>query len=64
LEARINNGQFVQVQTPKTTNTTTFQPAPMIQLNVNILIVPGVATIRLRNIHNGYSIRDFDLVQS
>ena len=64
LEAGINNEQFVQVQTPKTANMTTFQPAPIIQLNVNIPIVPGVATIRLRNIHNGYSIRGFDLVQS
>ncbi len=64
LEAGINNEQFVQVQTPKTANTTTFQPAPVIQLNVNLPIVPGIATIRLRNIINGYSIRGFDVVQS
>ena len=64
LEAGINNEQYVQVETPKTVNTTAFEPAPVLQLNVNLAIVPGIATIRLRNVINGYSIRSFDIVRS
>jgi len=62
LEASINNGQFVQVQTPKTTNTTTFQAAPILQFNINPTIVPSIVTLRLKNIINGYSIGSFDVV--
>ena len=64
LEAGINNEQFVQVNTPKTANTTDFQPAPVMQLNIEQTIVPSVATLRLRNIQNGYSIRSFDIALS
>ena len=64
LEAGINNEQFTQVNTPKTANTTDFQPAPVMQLNVDQTIVPSVATLRLRVIQNGYSIRSFDVVLS
>jgi hypothetical protein len=64
LEAGINNEQFVQVQTPQTANTTTFQPTPVLQLNINEAMVPSIVTLRLRNIINGYSIRSFDIVPS
>ena len=64
LEAGINNGQFVQVQTPQTASTTTFAPAPVIQLNINQPVVPSSVTLRLQNIVNGYSISSFDVVLS
>jgi hypothetical protein len=64
LEVAINNEEFVEFNTPQTANTTTFQPTSVIQLNVNQATVPSVATLRLRNIHNGYSIRSFDVVPS
>lgn len=64
LELAINNEEFVQFNTPQTANTTTFQPTPTIQLNVNQATVPSVATLRLKNIHNGYSIHSFDFVPS
>ncbi|CAF1685255.1 unnamed protein product, partial [Adineta ricciae] len=35
LEASINNQQFIQIQTPKTVNTTVFQATPLIQFNFN-----------------------------
>jgi len=62
LEGGINNEQFVQVQTPKTANTTTFEPAPVMQFSINQPILPCIVTLRLRNIINGYSIRSFDIV--
>lgn len=62
LEAAINNGQFTQVQTPETFNTTTFQPAPTIQFNINQAKIPSIVTLRLKNLGTGYSIRSFDLV--
>jgi hypothetical protein len=62
LEAGINGEQFVQVQTPQTANTTTFEPAPVLQLNINQPRVPCIVTLRLRNIINGYSISSFNVV--
>jgi hypothetical protein len=62
LEASINNDQFIQVVTPKTANSTTFQAAPTIQFNINQSIVPSIVTLRLKNIRNGYSIRSFDVI--
>jgi hypothetical protein len=62
LEASINNEQFIQVQTPKTANMTTFQAAPIIQFNINQTIIPSIVTLRLKNLINGYSIRSFDIV--
>jgi hypothetical protein len=64
LEGGINNEQFFQVQTPKIANTTTFEPAPVMQFSINQLMVPCIVTLRLRNIINGYSIRSFDVVSS
>jgi hypothetical protein len=62
LEASINNDQFIQVVTPQTANTTTFEAAPTIQFHINQTIVPSIVALRLKNIGNGYSIRGFDLV--
>ena len=62
LEASINNDQFTQVVTPKTANATTFEAAPTIQFHINQTMVPSIVALRLRNIQNGYSIRDFDIV--
>jgi hypothetical protein len=62
LEASINNDQFIQVVTPQTANPTTFEAAPTIQFNINQTIVPAIVALRLKNIENGYSIRDFDIV--
>jgi hypothetical protein len=62
LEAAISNGQFTQIQTPQTLNTTTFQPTPTIQFNINQAKIPSIVTLRLRNIQSGLSIRSFDLV--
>ena len=62
LEAGINNEQFVQVQTPKTANSTTFEAAPVMQLNITQRTGPSIITLRLRNIINGYSIRSFDVL--
>jgi hypothetical protein len=56
LEGGINNEQFVQVQTPKTANTTTFEAAPVIHFSISQSMVPCVVTLRLRNIINSYSI--------
>ena len=64
LEGGINNEQFVQVQTPKTANSTTFEAAPVMQFSISQGIVPCIVTLRLRNIINGYSIRSFDIVRS
>jgi hypothetical protein len=46
LEAGINNEQFVQVQTPQTANTTTFQAALIMQLNISQTMVPSIVTFR------------------
>jgi hypothetical protein len=62
LEAGINNANFVQVNTPSTPNMTIFEPAPVIQFNINQTTIPSVVTLRLRNIVNGYSIRSFDII--
>ena len=64
LEGGINNEQFVQVQTPKTANSTTFQPSPVMQFSINQPMIPCIVTLRLRNIINGYSIGSFDVVSS
>jgi hypothetical protein len=64
LEASINNANFVQVKTPSTGNTTIFEPAPVMQLNINQSSVPSVVTLRLKVIANGYSIRSFDVVST
>ncbi|CAF3298259.1 unnamed protein product [Rotaria sp. Silwood2] len=64
LEASINNEQFIQVQTPTTFNTTTFQAAPLIQFIITQRIVPSIVTLRLKSIQTGYSIRSFDVVAS
>ena len=62
LEAGINNKQqFFQIQTPATTNSTTFVACPIIHLNISQAIVPSVATLRLRIVANGYAIRSFDV---
>jgi hypothetical protein len=61
-EAAINNGQFTQVETPQTLNTTTFQPTPIIQFNINQAKLPYLVTLRLKTIATGYSIRSFDLL--
>lgn len=57
-----NNEQFIQVQTPKTANTTTFEAAPLMQLNITQSKIPSSVTLRLKNIINGYSIRSFDVL--
>jgi hypothetical protein len=64
LEGSINNEQFIQVKTPQTFNSTTFQAAPPIQFNIDQTIIPSIVTLRLKNIQNGYSIRSFDVVIS
>jgi hypothetical protein len=64
LESGINNEQFVQVQTPRTANTTTFEAAPVMQFSISQPRVPCIVTLRLKNIINGYSIRSFDIVSS
>ena len=64
LEGGINNEQFIQVQTPKTFNSTTFEVTSVMQFNITQIIVPSIVTLRLRNIENGYSIRSFDLLSS
>jgi len=62
LEGAINNGQFVQVQTPKTTGRTDFQPTPVMQFTINQHKLPSIVAFRLRNIDTGYYIRSFDVV--
>jgi hypothetical protein len=62
LEAAINNDQFIQVKTPQTANTTTFEAAPTIQFYINQTILPSIVALRLKNIENGYCIRGFDVV--
>jgi hypothetical protein len=64
LEGGMNNEQFIQVQTPQTTNGTTFEAAPVMQFNINQAMVPSIATFRLRVIQSGYNIRSFDVVTS
>ena len=62
LEGAINNEQFVQVETPKTLNGTTFEAAPVMQFKIDLSMVPSVATFRLRVVQKGYSIRSFDIL--
>jgi hypothetical protein len=64
LEGAINNEQFVQVETPKTANRTTFEAAPIMQFNITQTTVPSIVVFRIRNIQSGYSIRSFDVVFS
>ena len=64
LEVSINNGQFIQVRTPQTANTTTFAPTPTIQFYINQTMLPSVIALRLKNIETGYSISSFDVVTS
>jgi hypothetical protein len=64
LEGGINNEQFVQVLTPKTTNRTTFEAAPPMLFNITQPTVPCLVTFRIRNIQSGYSIRSFDVISS
>ena len=64
LEASVNNGQFTQVRTPQTANTTTFAPTPTIQFYINQTMLPSVIALRLKNIESGYSIGSFDVVTS
>jgi hypothetical protein len=62
LEGAINNEQFVQVQTPKTADWDTFQPAPVMQFNINQRSVPSLAGFRMRVIQTGYNIQSFNIV--
>ena len=64
LEGAINNEQFIQVQTPKTSDWNTFQAAPVMQFNVSQRKVPSIVTFRLKNINStrAYNIRSFDVV--
>jgi hypothetical protein len=64
LEGAINNGQFVQVQTPKTADWSIFEVAPVIQFNITQTKVPSIVTFRLKNINSDhtYNIRSFDVV--
>jgi hypothetical protein len=64
LEGTINSEQFVQVQTPKTANLTTFEAAPVMQFNIMQRSVPSIIALRLQNVKSGYrySIRSFDVV--
>ena len=61
LELGLNNDQFTQVNTPDTGNTTIFQPAPSVRFNLKLSSVPFIATLRLKTVQNGYSIRSFDI---
>jgi len=64
LEGAINNEQFVQIQTPKTENSTIFTAAPVMQFFVDQTILPSVVTFRLKTIQTGYSIRSFDITSN
>jgi hypothetical protein len=64
LEGAINNGQFVQVQTPKTADWSIFEAAPVMQFNITQTKVPSIVAFRLKNINSDhtYNIRSFDVV--
>ena len=62
LEGGINNEQFVQIQTPKTADEGTFEPAPVMQFNINQRIAPSIAGFRLRVVQPGYNIQSFSVV--
>jgi hypothetical protein len=62
LEGGINNEQFIQVQTPKTADWDTFEPAPVMQFNINQRNVPSVAGFRMRVVKTGYNIQSFNVV--
>lgn len=62
LEGGINNQQFVQIQTPKTSDWKTFQPAPAMQFNINQRVAPSVAGFRLRVVQSGFNIQSFNVV--
>lgn len=62
LEASINNDQFIQIATPQTANTTTFEPTSTIQCHINQTILPSIVALRLKTIQNGYSIISFDVI--
>jgi hypothetical protein len=66
LEGGINNEQYVEVQTPKTANKTTFEAAPVMQFSVSQTRLPSIVTLRLRNIRSSYAyaIRSFDVIPS
>lgn len=63
LEDAINNGQFVQVQTPKTADWSIFEATPVMQFNITQTKVPSIVTFRLKNINSDhtYNIRSFDV---
>lgn len=64
LEASINNGDFVQVNTPYTGSMTIFKPTAVMKFNITQTIVPSLITLRLKVIVNGYSIRSFDVIST
>jgi hypothetical protein len=64
LEGALNNEQFTQVLTPNTSNHSIFQPAPVMQFNINQTILPSIVAFRLKNTQNGYNIRSIDFVSS
>ena len=64
LEGSLNNGQFVQIQTPQTANETTFAPAPAMLFQVDEPNLPTVVTFRLKMLEKGYYIRSFDVISS
>jgi hypothetical protein len=65
LEGEIRTiGQINQIRTPKTLNSTTFQPASAMQFYITRATVPSIVTLRLKNINSGYSIRSFDVTQT
>jgi hypothetical protein len=62
LGGAINNQQFVQVETPKTENRTTYQPAPTMQFYIPQTTLPSIIVFRLKSIDATYSIRSFDVL--
>jgi hypothetical protein len=62
LEGVVNNEQFVQIQTPKTSDWDTFEPAPVMQFNINQRNVPSVAGFRMRVVQAGYNIQSSNIV--
>jgi hypothetical protein len=62
LEGAINNEQFVQVETVNTGNYSVYQPAPVMQFNINQTVVPSIVAFRIKNIQNGYNIHSLDFV--
>ena len=61
LEGSINNGQFTQIETVQTENTTIYAPSPSIRFRINRTKVPSIAAFRLRIVQGEYSISSFDV---